>query len=433
MKNSTSGMDGQGFTNGYPIQVKMKANGTRYSLLTRSLLVVLLPLVFLPARGIAKEVQVSEARGVIAYLGTEKTAREEALRHAFQDAIEQAIATSFTTSAEKHLFRTIYRVAYPKLRRAVTHHQILRAEESNEGEDYEVVISAIVEDQVLQETLKSLKQLQDLLSLKTVMVVYNPRVQGALQLDPTQQEDLELVQAVMGNLNQSFMAWNFTVVDPDLLRESLRELDNSTSVGASAFHQAASNLAVQHDAHYLSTFTLQISNESRSESVNEAKIRLSAKLFQIGTDQLVNMEDARSRRKYRSSSETVQVLSPLLQTAARKVGSRLAENLVTNLWTHVENGQPLLLRLQGGSNQQKMQFRKLLKSLEPVTRLKVLHRNSQWLLLRVYHESDDPEDLLEVIDEYFYLSPRFDGYELEWEQLGELLTLTLVATKECSC
>ena len=426
-------MDGQGFTNDDSICVKMKGNRTRASLWTCSLLVMLLLLGCLPAWGIAKEVQVSEARGVIAYQGAEKAAREAALRGALQDAIEQAGAASFATAAEQRLFQTVSRTAFPQLRRAVTHHRVLRAGEVNEGEDYEVVISARVEEQVLQETLQSLRQLQEVMSLKTVLVIYNPRVQGTLQLDLVKPEDWELVQGAMAGLNQNFITWGFGVVDPSFLREPLEELAASPSAGARAFHQAASKLAAQHEAHYLASFTLRFSNEPRSESVNEAKVTLSAKLFQIGTDQLVRMEDSRSRRKARRSTEVVQVLSPMLRTVAKEAGGRLAESLVTSLWGHVEDGRPLLLRVQGGSNRQKMRFRKLLKSLEPVTRLKVMRRNSQGLLLRVHHESDDPEELLEVIEEHFYLNPGFDGYELEWGQAGELLMPTLVVEDECAC
>ena len=276
-------------------------------------------------------------------------------------------------------------------------------------------------------------QLQKLISQKTVMVTYNPGVQGALPLDLTKRKDFELLKSLISSFNQGLVKHNFRVIDPDFLGEFFKKMVDSPPDNLTAFHSTITSQAAKHEASYYITLTLNVSDNARSDSVNELKVTLSAKLYHVGTAQFLKEKKSLNRKKYKNNEDTFNMLSQVLGVSTKQLSNKLAEGLIAELQAYLDDGMPLLLRLQGGTSRQKSRFRKMLKSLDQVTRLEDTRRNQKELFMRVYGKDGNLKELLEKIEEYFYLNPGFDGYELELNQLGDVVTLTLLKEGVCGC
>ena len=150
-----------------------------------------------------------------------------------------------------------------KSKGVIKNYKILREGEVDNGVNYEVVISAIVDDQLMEDSMEAFRLMQELTGRKTVMVIYNPKVQGELPLNPKRGDDFNLIKSAMIALNQGFINKRFDVIEPSVLQEVIRDTETLALSNEVDFDQAVSELATKYGAQYYTTFELLASNKKK--------------------------------------------------------------------------------------------------------------------------------------------------------------------------
>ena len=135
--------------------------------------------------------------------------------------------------------------------------------------------------------------MQELTGRKTVMVIYNPKVQGELPLDPKRGDDFNLIKSAMIALNQGFINKRFDVIEPSVLQEVIRAETLALSNEAD-FDQAVSELAAKYG--HNTTRPLNFLFLTKNSSVFEAKTIIRAKLYNVGSARIINQLEGKEKR-----------------------------------------------------------------------------------------------------------------------------------------
>lgn len=378
----------------------------------------------------AKEVKVNEARGIARlFSGEEKIARDDAKREALKNAIEQGVGTVITSESVMDNFEIVSDRVASASKGAIKSYKILAEGPIDNGHNYEVVITAIVDDEVIQDTAQALRTLHEMTGRKTVMVIYNPSVQGELPLDPKKNaNDYQLIKSAITALNQTFLEKRFDVVDPDVLKDVIKDTETITLSNETDFDQAVSRLATKYGAQYYISFTLLASHKPISHDISEAKAIIRAKLYNIGTARMVAQVEGKGNKKYRKAQTGFDVfegMTDAIGLAAKQVREGMVNSLLNMLFEYIQAGAPVMVRFYGGKNRYNSAFFRMARKIPDVTSVKTISRNRRELFIHVYYTKTTDDFLLDLEDS-FYENKRFKGFEMEPGQAGDVLTISLV-------
>ena len=178
----------------------------------------------------------------------------------------------------------------------------------SKNKEYEVTIKAMVSRDQLENVLTEIESLriqQKRRGNKSVMVLYDPRAEGAtLPLKFANPNEREVILAALGELNRQFLGKQFDVFDQNRLTQINQELNQSNDY--SNFDQRALKLAQSNAADLLITFRL-ISSIEEGEMISYAMSTLSAKAVFAGNGQLIasSRQDGKTGLPSKSSGGVV--------------------------------------------------------------------------------------------------------------------------------
>ena len=250
----------------------------------------------------AREIEIQEVVGSARmYSGEEKKAKDEALRDAMKNAIEQGVGAVLNSETEVENFQVVSDRILKKSKGAIKSYRILREGAVDNGINYEVVISAVVDDDLLNQSMESFRIMQQLLGRKTIFVAYNPMVQGDLPLNPENGDHSYLIESGVIAFSQSFLKRKFHIIDPDGWKKVLNNRDLMALENEADFEEEVTELAKDAGAQYLVIFTLMASvTEQGKYQLALAKIQ--AKLINTGSAALIETQESTARKKFKKTT-----------------------------------------------------------------------------------------------------------------------------------
>ena len=377
---------------------------------------------------VAGETEISEAVGLARlYSGEEKQAKDEALRNAMKKAIEQGVGAMLTSETEVENFQLVSDRILTKSKGAIKSYRILREGSVDNGVNYEVVISAIVDDDLLNSSMEAFRLMQQLTGRKTVMVIYNPNVQGSLPLNPNNGDDFQLIKSGITALNQAFIERRFDVIDPDVLKEVIKDTETMALSNDGDFDQAVSELAAKYGAQYYITFTVMASNVERG-NLSEAKANIDAKMYNVGSARIINQIEGNGSKKFRKTTSGMDVFENMkfaIRQATKQIRYKMVASLIERLYEYAEDGAPIMMRIYTGKASHQSPFMRMLKKMKGVTGAKTVSRNRKEIYMHVYYTGTETDEFLMSLEDAFYSNRRFKGYTLIPSQSGEVLVLNM--------
>jgi hypothetical protein len=378
----------------------------------------------------ARETEISEARGLVRlYTGEEKQARDEALRDAKKKAIEQGVGAVLASETEVENFQVVSDRILTKSKGAIKNYKILREGAVDNGVNYEVVISAVVDDDLLNQSMESFRIMQQLTGRKTVMVIYNPTVQGELPLNPENGNDFQLIKEGLTVLSKAFLKRKFEVIDAEASLAMIKDTEAMSENNEGDFNDVVSEMANKYGAQYYVTFTVMASNKE-GEKRSETKAIIDAKLFNVGSARLINQISGKGKKKYRKSTSGMDVFLNMriaINKASKQVRNKLVDSLVVRLYEYAEDGAPLMLRVETDKQKRNNPFKRMLKKMKGVTGIDVKSSSPNEMFIHVYYKGTEIDELFMDLDERFYSDKRnFKGLELRQSQAGDVFVLTMV-------
>ena len=375
----------------------------------------------------AREIEISEAAGLARlYSGEEKQAKDEALRNAMKSAVEQGVGTMLTSETEVENFQVVSDNILKKSKGVIKSYRILREGAVDNGVNYEVIISAVVDDDLLDSSLESFRLMQQLTGRKTVFVVYNPSVQGELPLNKENGNDFQVIKTGLTELITAFNDRRFEVIDPDVLAENFEDQEKMALANEADFEDVVSELSAKYGAQYYVVFTLMASNTERGK-ISEAQAIINAKLYNTGTGKIISTIEGKGKKKYKKSTSGMDVMLNMktaVGKATKQVKNKLVNSLIERLYEYAEDGAPMLVRIHVAKKSHVRAFMKMIKGLKIVTGAKTISSVGKDATLHVYGIGDT-DSFLDDLDENFYKNRRFKGYALSIAQSGEVLDLNM--------
>ena len=375
----------------------------------------------------ARETEISEAVGLVRlYSGEEKQAKDGALREAMKSAVEQGVGAVLTSETEVENFQLVSDRILTKSKGIIKRYQILREGAVDNGKNYEVVISAVVDDDVLNQSMESFRIMQELTGRKTIFVAYNPKVQGELPLNPENGDHLYLIESGVIAFSQSFLKRSFHIIDPDGWKKVLDNRDLMALANEAEFEDEVTELAKDAGAQYLVIFTLMASHkEDGKHSTALAKIQ--AKMINTGSAALVFTDEGKGRKKYKKSTSgfiTYEKMGDAIRNATKTLRTKLVDSLVKALYKYAEDGAPIFVTFQTVKKSHVRPFIKMINGLKRVTGSKIISRLKKDVTMHVYGVGDT-DSFLEDLEDAFYANRKFKGFALLPAQSGETLVLTM--------
>ena len=376
----------------------------------------------------ARETEISEARGLVRlYTGEEKQARDEALRDAKKKAVEQGVGGLLTSETEVKNFQVVSDRILKKSKGSIQSYRILREGAVDNGINYEVVISAVVDDDVLNQSMESFRIMQQLTGRKTVMVVYNPTVHGELPLNPENGNDFQLIKEGITVLSRAFLKRKFEVIDTEASLAMIKDTETMSEDNEGEFNEVVSEMANKYGAQYYVTFTVMASNkEGGTRSV--AKSIINAKLFNVGSARLINQISGKGRKKYKKSTSGMDVFENMMiaiNQASKQVKDKLVNSLIERLYEYAEDGAPLMLRVETRKQKLQTPFLRLLKKMKGVTGTDTKSSSRNEMFIHVYYKGSDIDDFFMDLEDIFYKERKFKGLELVRAKAGDVFVLTM--------
>ena len=375
----------------------------------------------------ARETEISEAVGMVRlYSGEEKQAKDGALREAMKSAVEQGVGAVLTSETEVENFQVVSDNILKKSKGVIKSYRILREGAVDNGINYEVVISAVVDDDLLNTSLESFRLMQQLTGRKTVFVVYNPNVQGDLPLNPERGNDFQLIKSGLTALNQAFIDRRFEVIDPEVFKDVIKDQETMALANEADFEEVVSEMAAKYGAQYYVVFTLMASNTERGK-ISEAQADINAKLYNTGTGKIISTIEGMGKKKYKKSTSGMDVFQNMksaIRKATKQVKNNLVNSLIERLYEYAEDGAPILVRIHVGKKSHVRAFMKMIKGLKIVTGSKTISSIGKDATLHVYGIGDT-DSFLDDLDDNFYKNRRFKGYSLSIAQSGEVVDLNM--------
>ena len=375
----------------------------------------------------ARETEIQEAVGLVRlYSGEEKQAKDGALREAMKSAVEQGVGAVLNSETEVENFQVVSDRILKKSKGAIKSYRILREGAVDNGVNYEVVISAVVDDDLLNSSLESFRLMQQLTGRKTVFVVYNPSVQGDLPLNKENGNDFQIIKTGLTELITAFDDRRFEVIDPEVLEQSSEDQEKMALAQESDFEEVVSELGVKYGAQYYVVFTLMASNTDRGK-ISEAQAIINAKLYNIGTGKIISTIEGKAKKKYKKTTSGMDLMLNMktaVGKATKQVKNKLVNSLIERLYEYAEDGAPILVRIHVGKKSHVRAFMKMIKGLKIVTGSKTISSIGKDATLHVYGIGDT-DSFLDDLDDNFYKNRRFKGYALSIAQSGEVLDLNM--------
>ena len=375
----------------------------------------------------AREIEISEAVGLVRlYSGEEKQAKDGALREAMKSAVEQGVGAVLNSETEIENFQVVSDNILKKSKGAIKSYRILREGAVDNGVNYEVVISAVVDDDLLNSSLESFRLMQQLTGRKTVFVVYNPQVQGDLPLNPENGNDFQIIATGLTGLQEAFIDRRFEVLYPEKLQENFEDQEKMALAQEADFEDVVSELSAKYGAQYYVVFTLMASATER-EKIGEAQAIIHAKLYNTGTAKIIKTIEGRGKKKYKKTTSGMDLIINMktaVGKATKQVRKKLVNSLIERLYEYAEDGAPMLVRIHVAKKSHVRAFMKMIKGLKIVTGTKTISSIGKDATLHVYGIGDT-DSFLDDVDDNFYKNRRFKGYALSIAQSGEVLDLNM--------
>jgi hypothetical protein len=376
----------------------------------------------------AREIEIQEAVGMARlYSGEEKKAKDEALRDAMKKAVKQGAGAVLNSETEVENFQLVSDRILTKSKGIIKRYQILREGAVDNGKNYEVVISAVVDDDVLNQSMESFRIMQQLTGRKTVMVIYNPTVQGELPLNPENGNDFQLIKEGLTVLRKAFLKRKFEVIDTEASLEMLKDTEDMSEDNEGEFNTTVSEKAHKHGAQYYVTFTVMASNKE-GERRSEAKAIINAKLYNRGTARLIDQISGKGKKKYKKSTAGMDVFDNMMiaiNKASKQVRDKLVDSLVVQLYEYAEDGAPIILRVETGKQRRQTPFLRILKKMKGVTRVDTKSSQRDEMLIHVFYKGTDLGDFFMDLEDIFYQDRKFKGLELVRAKAGDIFVLTM--------
>jgi len=375
----------------------------------------------------ARETEISEARGLARlYSGEEKKARDEALRDAKKKAVEQGVGGLLTSETEVKNFQVVSDRIVTKSKGAVKDVKILREGPVDNGANYEVVISCVVDDDVLKHSMEAFRLMQQMSGRKTIFVVYNPKVQGDLPLNLENGDHFYLIESAVIAFSQSFLARSFHIIDPDGWKKVLKNREIMAIANEADFEDEVTALAKDAGAQYVVIFTLMTS-DTKSGKYKQALAKIQVKLINTGSAALIFTDEGDARKKYKPTTSGMIVYEKMgdaIRKATKTLRIKLVDSLVNKLYDYADDGAPMFVSFHTGKKSQVRTFIKMINGLKRVTSSKVITRINKDVTMHVYGVGDT-DVFLEELEDAFYTNRKFKGYALSPAQTGEGLELNM--------
>ena len=376
----------------------------------------------------AREIEIQEAVGSARmYSGEEKQAKDEALRDAMKNAIEQGVGAVLNSETEVENFQVVSDRILKKSKGSIQSYRILREGAVDNGINYEVVISAVVDDDLLNQSMETFRIMQQLTGRKTVMVVYNPTVHGELPLNPENGNDFQLIKEGITVLSRAFLKRKFEVIDTEASLAMIKDTETMSEDNEGEFNEVVSEMANKYGAQYYVTFTVMASNkEGGTRSV--AKSIINAKLFNVGSARLINQVSGKGRKKYKKSTSGMDVFENMMiaiNQASKQVKDKLVNSLIERLYEYAEDGAPLMLRVETGKQKRQTPFLRILKKMKGVTGTDTKSSSRNEMFIHVYYKGSDIDDFFMDLEDIFYKERKFKGLELVRAKAGDVFVLTM--------
>ena len=352
----------------------------------------------------AREIEIQEAVGLARmYSGEEKKAKDEALRDAMKKAIEQGVGAVLASETEVENFQVVSDRILTKSKGAIKSYRILREGAVDNGINYEVVISAVVDDDLLNQSMETFRIMQQLTGRKTVMVVYNPTVHGELPLNPENGNDFQLIKEGLTVLRKAFLKRKFEVIDSEASLAMIKDTEAMSEDNEGEFNEVVSEMANKYGAQYYVTFTVMASNkEGGTRSV--AKSIINAKLFNVGSARLINQVSGKGRKKYKKSTSGMDVFENMMiaiNQASKQVKDKLVNSLIERLYEYAEDGAPLMLRVETRKQKLQTPFLRILKKMKGVTGTDTKSSSRNEMFIHVYYKGSDIDDFFMDLEDIF--------------------------------
>ena len=376
----------------------------------------------------AREIEIQEAVGSARmYSGEEKKAKDEALRDAMKNAIEQGVGAVLNSETEVENFQVVSDRILKKSKGSIQSYRILREGAVDNGINYEVVISAVVDDDLLNQSMETFRIMQQLTGRKTVMVVYNPTVHGELPLNPENGNDFQLIKEGITVLSRAFLKRKFEVIDTEASLAMIKDTEAMSEDNEGEFNEVVSEMANKYGAQYYVTFTVMASNkEGGTRSV--AKSIINAKLFNVGSARLINQVSGKGRKKYKKSTSGMDVFENMMiaiNQASKQVKDKLVNSLIERLYEYAEDGAPLMLRVETRKQKLQTPFLRILKKMKGVTGTDTKSSSRNEMFIHVYYKGSDIDDFFMDLEDIFYKERKFKGLELVRAKAGDVFVLTM--------
>jgi hypothetical protein len=375
----------------------------------------------------AREIEIQEAVGSARmYSGEEKKARDEALRDAMKKAVEQGVGTVLASETEVENFQVVSDRILKKSKGTIKSYRILREGAVDNGINYEVVISAVVDDDLLNQSMESFRLMQQMTGRKTVFIVYNPNVQGDLPLNPKNGDHFNLIETAVLAINKKFIERRFSILDFERYKKVMLNRETMALANEADFEDAVSELAAENGAQYYVEFTLMVSDKEIGKN-KVAQANIKAKLVNYGTGALIDTIEGKGRKKYKKTTSGMIVFENMgsaIKKAANIAGRELVDSLLTRLYEYAEDGAPIFVSIHVGKKSQVRPFLKMINSMKSVTSSKTVSRIGKDITMYVYGIGDT-DSWVGELEDAFYANRKFKGYAVIPALTGETLDLNM--------
>ena len=127
-----------------------------------------------------------------------------------------------------------------------------------------------------------------------------------------------------------------------------------------------------------------------------------------------------------SDLDLMQNLQAALKQSAEQIAPKLTNSLIEILYEHAESGSPFTVQLFAGKSRHVTPFMRMLKKIKGVTNVTMLSQAGKEMTMRINYKGTETDDLLMALDDAFYSNRKFQGYALEFDQMGNNLHLKIV-------
>jgi len=375
----------------------------------------------------AREIEIQEAVGSARmYSREEKKARDDTLRDAMKKAVEQGVGTVLASETEVENFQVVSDRILKKSKGTIKSYRILREGAVDNGINYEVVISAVVDDDLLNQSMESFRLMQQMTGRKTVFIVYNPNVQGDLPLNPKNGDHFNLIETAVLAINKKFIERRFSILDFERYKKVMLNRETMALANEADFEDAVSELAAENGAQYYVEFTLMVSDKEIGKN-KVAQANIKAKLVNYGTGALIDTIEGKGRKKYKKTTSGMIVFENMgsaIKKAANIAGRELVDSLLTRLYEYAEDGAPIFVSIHVGKKSQVRPFLKMINSMKSVTSSKTVSRIGKDITMYVYGIGDT-DSWVGELEDAFYANRKFKGYAVIPALTGETLDLNM--------